>query len=121
VIILHQKNKFMNQFLIIVRGSDHTAASPEKLQARMAAFNEWVQKVLNGRFVGGAPLEDGDARLLKSKTEMATDGPFLESKEMISGYMIINADNIEEATRLTRECPLLGEFRLEVRRLKPMA
>ena len=111
----------MNQFLIIVRGSDHSVATPEKLQARMAAFNEWVQKVLDGRFVGGAPLEDGDARLLKSRTEIVTDGPFLESKEMISGYMIINADNVEEATRLTTECPLLEEFRLEVRKLKPMA
>jgi hypothetical protein len=111
----------MNQFLIIVRGSDHSAASPEKLQARLAAFNEWVQKVLDGRFVGGAPLEDTEARLLKSKTEMVTDGPFMESKEMISGYMIINANDIEEATRLTLECPLLGPFRLEVRKLKPMA
>ncbi|HVS98326.1 MAG TPA: YciI family protein [Puia sp.] len=91
------------------------------MQARMAAFNEWVQKVLDGRFVGGAPLEDSEARLLKSRTEIVTDGPFLESKEMISGYMIINAENVEEATRLTSECPLLGEFRLEVRKLKPMA
>jgi hypothetical protein len=111
----------MNQFLIIVRGSDHSAASPEKLQARLAAFNDWVQKVLDGRFVGGAPLEDTDARLLNNKTEMVTDGPFMESKEMISGYMIINANDVEEATRLTRECPLLGPFRLEVRKLKPMA
>lgn len=110
----------MNQFLIIVRGTDHSTASPEKMQKRLAAFSEWVAKVLDGRYVGGAPLEDFDARLLTSKTEMVTDGPFMESKEMISGYMIINADNVEEATRLTRECPLLGDFRLEVRRLKPM-
>jgi hypothetical protein len=110
----------MNQFLIIVRGSDHST-SPEKLQARMAAFNEWVQKVLDGRFVGGAPLEDTEARLLSSKTEMVTDGPFMESKEMISGYMIINANDVEEATRLAGECPLLGPFQLEVRKLKPMA
>ncbi|HXB94354.1 MAG TPA: YciI family protein [Puia sp.] len=110
----------MNQFLIIVRGSDHASASPEKMQTRLAAFNEWVAKVLDGRFVGGAPLEDFDARILNSKTEIATDGPFMESKEMISGYMIINANDIEEATRLTSECPLLKDFRLELRRLKPM-
>ena len=111
----------MNQFLIIVHGSDHSTPSPEKMQQRMAAFGEWVQKVLDGRYVSGAPLEDTDARLLSSKTEVLTDGPFMESKEMISGYMIINANDVEEATRLTRECPLLGPFRLEVRKLKPMA
>jgi hypothetical protein len=111
----------MNQFLIIVRGSDHSTASPEKMQARLNQFNEWVGNVLKGRFVGGAPLEDFDAVLLTSKSEIHTDGPFIESKEMISGYMLINAENIEEATELTKECPLLSDFRLELRRLKPMA
>jgi hypothetical protein len=111
----------MNQFLIIVRGSDHSTASPEKMQARLGRFNDWVQKVLNGRFVGGAPLEDDDARLLNSKSEVLTDGPFMESKEMISGYLIINAADIDEAVRLTKECPLLDDFKLELRKLKPMA
>ena len=110
----------MNQFLIIVRGSDHSALSPEATQTRMQLFGEWVQKVLDGRYIGGAPLEDFDARLLKSKTEVLTDGPFLESKEMISGYFVINASDIDEATDLTSKCPLLGQFQLEVRRLKPM-
>jgi len=110
----------MNQFLILVRGSDHSVVSPEQTQKRMELFGEWVQKVLAGRYVAGAPLEDTDARLLTSKNEVLTDGPFLESKEMISGYFIISANDIGEATELTKLCPLLGQFRLEVRRLKPM-
>jgi hypothetical protein len=110
----------MNQFLIIVKGSDHSVTSPEQMQKRLEKFGEWVQKILNGRYVGGAPLEESDARLLKSKTEVLTDGPFLESKEMISGYFVINANDIEEATELTKECPLLGQFQLELRRMKPM-
>ncbi|TDW96923.1 YciI family protein [Dinghuibacter silviterrae] len=110
----------MNQFLIIVRGSDHSTVSPEAMQKRMAAFGGWVEKVLNGRYVSGAPLEDFDARLLKNKKEVLTDGPFMDSKEMISGYMVINAENIDEAVALTKECPLVEEFQLEVRRLKPM-
>ena len=110
----------MNQFLIIVRGSDHSTATPEHMQKRLNLFGEWVQKVLDGRYVSGAPLEDFDARLLKNKKEVLTDGPFMDSKEMISGYMVINAADIDEAVRLTQECPLVEEFQLEVRRLKPM-
>jgi hypothetical protein len=110
----------MNQFLIIVRGSDHSVASPEEMQRRMGLFGEWVQKVLNGRFVSGAPLEEGDAHLLKSKTEVLTDGPFIESKEMISGFIVINAEDIHEAVELTKQNPLLGQFQLEVRKMKPM-
>jgi hypothetical protein len=110
----------MNQFLIIVRGSDHSVTSPEEMQKRLELFGEWVQEVLAGRYVSGAPLEETDARLLKSKNEVLTDGPFLESKEMISGYIVISANDIEEATELTKKCPLLGQFQLEVRKLKPM-
>ena len=111
----------MTQFLILVRGSDHSVASPEEMQKRLELFGEWVQKILVDKYVAGAPLEDHDARLLKSKNEVLTDGPFLESKEMISGYFIINAGDIKEAVELTKQCPLLGQFQLEVRRLKPMA
>jgi hypothetical protein len=110
----------MSQFLIIVRGSDHSTASPEEMQKRMALFGEWMQKVLDGRYVGGAPLEETDARFFKSKNEVLTDGPFMESKEMISGYVVINANDIQEATELTIQCPLLGQFQLELRKLKPM-
>jgi len=111
----------MNQFLIIVRGSDHSVASPEEMQKRLNLFGEWVQKVLDGRYVSGAPLEESDARLLKSKTEVLTDGPFIESKEMISGYFVIQSKDINEAVELTKQCPLLGQFQLEVRKIKPMA
>lgn len=110
----------MNQFLIIVHGSDHSTISPEDMQKRMALFGEWVEKVLAGRYVSGAPLEDTDARLLKGKKEVLTDGPFMDSKEMISGYMVINAADIDEAVGLTQACPLVEQFQLEVRKLKPM-
>jgi hypothetical protein len=110
----------MNQFLVIIRGSDHSTSSPEKMQNRLNKFGEWVQQVLAGRFVAGAPLEDTPARLLKSKTEVFTDGPFIESKEMISGYLMIQAEDIDEATELTKQCPLLEDFQLEGRKLKPM-
>ena len=111
----------MNQFLIIVKGDHVMPTSPEEAQQGLALFNDWVQKVLKGRFVGGAPLESNEGRLLKSKTDIHTDGPFLESKEMISGYCIINAADINEAAELAKECPLINMYQLEVRKLKPMA
>jgi hypothetical protein len=110
----------MDQFLIIVKGNYVMPQAPEEAQKNLGQFNDWVQKVLNGRFVGGAPLDDAEGRLLKNKSEVHTDGPFMESKEMISGYMIINAANLGEATDLAKQCPLINNYQLEVRRLKPM-
>jgi hypothetical protein len=110
----------MDQFLIIAKGNYIMPQSPEEAQKGLSLFNDWVQKVLNGRFVGGAPLDEKEGRLLKSSTEVLTDGPFIESKEMISGYMIINAADLTEATELAKQCPLINNYQLEVRRLKPM-
>jgi len=45
----------MNQFLIIVKGNHIMPTAPEEAQKGLALFNEWVQKVLNGRFVTGGP------------------------------------------------------------------
>jgi hypothetical protein len=110
----------MNQYLILIRGTNDPHLTPDDAQKRMAVFGEWVQKVLNGRYVAGAPLDDKQGRLIKSKNEVLTDGPFLESKEMISGYVIISSNDLAEATELTKQCPLLAQYQLEVRLLKPM-
>src|SRR6185312_1344047 len=77
----------MNQYLILVRGNYDSNISPDEAQKRMAVFGEWVQKVLADRYVAGAPLDGSQGRLIRSRTEVLTDGPFLESKEMISGYI----------------------------------
>ena len=110
----------MDQFLIIVKGDYVMPQSPEAAQKGLSLFNDWVQQVLKGRFVGGAPLDDKEGRLLKNSTEVLTDGPFMESKEMISGYMIINAADLTEAAELAKSCHLINNYQLEVRRLKPM-
>lgn len=44
----------------------------------------------------------------------------MEVKEMIGGYVIISASDINEATEIARTCPLLDHFQLEVRKLKAM-
>jgi hypothetical protein len=115
-----QNKSFMNQFMIIVKGKDPISVSPEEMQERMNKFGAWVQNILSGRYVSGGPLDENEGRLLKSKKEILTDGPFMDSKEMIAGHFIINATDIDEATELTKECPLLDQFVLEVRKLKKM-
>jgi hypothetical protein len=111
----------MAEFMILVRGKDPITTSPEKLQQRMDTYVQWMQKMMaDGRYKGGQPLEESEGRLLKNKNEMLTDGPFMEAKEMIGGFVIINASDINEATEIAKTCPLLDHFQLEVRKLKAM-
>jgi len=49
-----------------------------------------------------------------------TDGPFAETKEVLGGFSIIEAKDIDEAARIAEGCPILeGEGSVEVRPVMP--
>jgi hypothetical protein len=37
--------------------------------------------------------------------QRASDGPFVEVKELVGGYMIVTADTLDEAARIASQCP----------------
>ncbi len=101
--------------MFLVRGNDPHLESPGEMQQRMHDYVEWMQNLMaQGRYKGGQPLEEGGGRLLKNKKEVLTDGPFMDSKEIIGGFIIIGAEDIDEATEIARTCPMLDYFQLEV-------
>ena len=54
--------------------------------------------------------------------KVVTDGPFVESKEIVGGYSIVTADNIDAAAELAKGCPgLLTGGTVEVRALAGLA
>src|ERR1700730_11031093 len=111
----------MHEFMLLVRGKDPHTNSPEELQQRMASYIQWMQKMIaEGRYKGGQPLDEGEGRLLKDKDHILTDGPFMDTKEIVGGFIIILAKDIQEATEIARTCPMLEFFQLEVRKLKAM-
>ena len=112
----------MTDFMLIIRGKDPLLADAQKMQQRMDKYVQWMQKMMaEGRYKSGQPLEETEGRLLKNKEEVLTDGPFMEAKEIIGGFVIISANDINEAAEIARTCPLLDDFQLEVRKLKTMA
>jgi len=53
---------------------------------------------------------------LEGKKKTVTDGPFVESKEMVSGYIMILAKDIDEAVEISKGCPIFEvDGHLEVR------
>jgi hypothetical protein len=96
----------MPKFLCLQRnlgGSEGPSAkpSPSEMQAMYAKFNEWREK-----FQGS--VVDLGGRLGKGKVALprpAPDGPFVEVKELVGGYMIVSAPTLDEAIRVASECP----------------
>ena len=60
-------------------------------------------------------------RILTGKKMSVTDGPFGETKDIVGGYLVVTASNLDSATELARGCPILANNgTVEVRELREM-
>ncbi len=114
----------MSEFLFLFRGGDSKTLqeSPEQWQEHMQRWLLWMQGLTEkGVFVGAQPLSNTGKTVTGSK-KVVSDGPFLEGKEMVGGYLICKADNFDEAVEISKGCPVL-EFDdgiVEVREIRDM-
>lgn len=94
------------KYLCIQRSSPDSPSkrekpSPAQMEQMYAKFHAWKEKFqknivdLGGRLGGGKVVT----------SEGPTDGPFVEAKEVIGGFMIIEAESLEKAIEVARECP----------------
>ena len=108
----------MAKYLFIYRDEAQTKAqpSPEEMQAFLAMWGEWFQKFSDQIVDGGDGLLP-TGRVLKGDG-VVTDGAYVEAKEMIGGYSVIQADSYESAVNVARECPIskVGQA-IEIREL----
>jgi len=105
----------MKQYLIILKGKKELSYSPNELQKRLETYRKWAFE-LGENYVIGQRLEKSGAHF-KSNSEVLTDGPFLEAKEIIAGYIIIKAKSMEEAIKITKTLPLIEDFEAFLRPL----
>ena len=92
----------MEKFMLIFHGGVKQDASPEELQSNMDKWMAWVEKLhKEGRYVSGEALLPG-GKLVKGKGS-ATDGPFTEGKELVGGFFVLNAANLEEAVSIAQK------------------
>ncbi len=75
--------------------------SPAQMEQMYAKFNAWKDKFQKNIVDLGGMLGDGGV----VTSEKATDGPFVEVKEVVGGFMIVSADSLAEAIEVARESP----------------
>jgi len=75
--------------------------SPAQMQAMYKKFNDWREKFQKNLTDMGGRL--GIGRLVT--TQPPPDGPLVEVKELVGGYMIVSAGSLEEAIEVARQCP----------------
>ncbi len=77
------------------------APSPAQMEEMYAKFNAWREKFQENIVDMGGKLSAGKV----VTSDGATDGPFVEAKEVVGGYMIVSADSMEEAVEVARQSP----------------
>jgi hypothetical protein len=97
-----------------IPGASQTPPSPAEMQAMWAEFNAWREKfAANLVDLGGKLAATG--KIVTSAG--ISDGPFIESKELIGGFMIVAAEDYDAACAVVRAMPMLGGSSIEVREL----
>jgi hypothetical protein len=95
----------MEKFMFIFHGGMPSDASPEQMQANMGKWFAWIEKLSkDGRYVSGEPLLPG-GKLIQGKNKSVTDGPYTEGKELVGGFFIVNAADINDAVKLCDDYP----------------
>jgi hypothetical protein len=104
----------MQEFLLILKGDGMNHLSPDELQNVLSDYQEWAS-ALGDRYLAGQRLQESGSLFTTKESAVLTDGPFLESKEIIAGFFWIEAANLEEANQIARSSPHLGLYQIEVR------
>lgn len=99
----------MKDFVFVFRQAnfDQNNVSAEEIDATNKKWNDWIGGIAaQGKLKNhGAHLEP-TGKVLKPGG-VVTDGPFVEIREQLGGFIVITADTLEEATTLAHGCPVL--------------
>jgi hypothetical protein len=91
--------------MFLYRGSERPT-SPQDAQQIMQKWMNWMQELAaKGHMKDrGQPLEPTGKVVGRNKA--VTDGPYAEVKDLVGGYTLIEARDLEEAAELSKGCPV---------------
>jgi hypothetical protein len=78
------------------------------MQGLMQRWQAWIRDVeTKGQMVNvGQPLEMKGGAVVKNAKGSCSDGPYAETKDIVGGYSVIAAKDLEEAIALTKDHPI---------------
>ena len=98
----------MAQYLILIYESEeaYLGATPEVRQDISAAHTRFAEQIptLGATMLGGNALQP-TATATSVRVDIVTDGPFVETKEALGGYYLIEATDLDQALAVAKLCP----------------
>lgn len=113
----------MNEFALIFRNEQNPDVqfSPEQMQNILTQWRDWMGSIAAQNKLASRGNRLGFEGAVIRKGGVVTDGPYAEIKEMLTGFIVVQTDTIEEAIELGKGCPVFNAGgNVEVRSIIPM-
>jgi hypothetical protein len=111
----------MSNFVFLFRASEaeqrEAMGTPEHAQRSMQAWLAWIRDLETSGHLKdpGQPLEL-TGKVVRGEKRVVTDGPYAEAKDLLLGFIVIEARDLAEAVELSKGCPMLaGDGLVEIR------
>src|SRR5262245_22774228 len=97
----------MAKYMYIFRGGAFVTGglSPTEMQEHLAKWYRWADGFAAGRQNVGHPLQNR-AKTIRGSDRAITDGPYAESKDLVTGAFVFEAASLDEAAELAKDCPI---------------
>ena len=98
------ENTTGSEYLLLIRNNAwYQDLTPGEIEEAMTRFTAWFEKLNRaGKVKSSAPLAAAGKMITN---HMVTDGPFAESKEAIAGFIVVQAESLDEAVEIAKGCP----------------
>ena len=109
----------MPRFLLVLRDGEWNpeTMSPEEIQAVLSRYRTWVDRVKGD----GQKLRDDEGRVLRRNGSggiFVTDGPYAEGREVLGGFLVVEAQDYGAAVKLCEDSPHFQFGTIEIRQIE---
>ena len=101
----------MQEYMFVFRrdlARESEQLAPDKMQALWKAWQDWTGSVAAQNKLGGVGKRLGTEGKVITPDALVTNGPYVELKESVIGYMFVKAASFDDAVALTQGCPNLA-------------
>jgi hypothetical protein len=116
----------MSEYVLLYRNTaearEAAMGTPERTQASMARWRSWMETLAaNGQLKNRGIALEMRSQVVRAPKSKPIDGPFAETKEVVGGFSVIEARDIEHAAEIAAGCPIVQSGgSVEVRPVKPI-
>src|ERR1700738_47184 len=107
------------KYMLLIYSDPTVYADPEVGQKMMGEYGAFTQAINeSGEFVSGEPLQGSDTATsvrVRDGQVSTTDGPYVETKEFLAGYYVVDVKDLDRAIELAAQIPDARTAGIDVR------